>query len=612
VALLFVGLLGACSHPLEPVGEGDILSASGNRDCLLEDYQAGKENCTKNLVIGEYRETYFAQARPGWRFERWENQCEDVEENQCSFNFSGKEVEGAWGHTLPALRAIFIEEPVEHLSCDTSFDADDVFIVDLSPDSEATGACGVLSDSEEIAACVEGKIRGEFAASPGCLGEFDVFVPGTNQEDGNYQQFTSIVSPNPGRTYLSLQYSYKPTLLDDTIDYDKGVRDATEALERLLYTLRTRFESPDVRVYGHSKGSDPVARVAQRSAHSEVQFFAFAQPGRTPSSILGAPGYIEKLAPNLIALTWQNDEVKYYSGGDSGKQFPEVWGFPGFVNQAGGGQTIFPMRIDHHNNYGGNYQKSDFPYCAAGNKAAMVATNECKHQSGVRYLPYFWGNSECQMIVHDMMNNGSVGDKHYIGNSGPRAGGCRDTVSTVSARYHLRYSINIADQDDCKYHMELAFRGSSSGTTRTHGSKIKWSSTRDTYNRVKTGTIQVPLHMTLNWKARMEDVSGAFSKCINYAGAKSEGYIHGLSVTFRHPGTGRTVTRTLIGNAEGLEYLWPLKLANKPNVAWRKKRGSWNLHFGLPPSYPADALMIKGSTKDKASGEFYKPVHLVD
>jgi hypothetical protein len=132
------------------------------------------------------------------------------------------------------------------------------------------------------------------------------------------------------------------------------------------------------------------------------------------------------------------------------------------------------------------------------------------------------------------------------------------------------------------------------------------------HNRVKTGTIQVPLHMTLNWKARMEDVSGAFSKCINYAGAKSEGYIHGLSVTFRHPGTGRTVTRTLIGNAEGLEYLWPLKLANKPNVAWRKKRGSWNLHFGLPPSYPADALMIKGSTKDKASGEFYKPVHLVD
>jgi hypothetical protein len=110
----------------------------------------------------------------------------------------------------------------------------------------------------------------------------------------------------------------------------------------------------------------------------------------------------------------------------------------------------------------------------------------------------------------------------------------------------------------------------------------------------------------------MRDVSGRFSKCINYLDAKSEGYIHRLVVNFTHPGTGRSVTRTLIGNAEGIEYLWPLKLADKNNVAWRKTSGSWDLHSGIPPAYPADALMVKGDTEDNINGQFYKWVHLVD
>ena len=612
LAITLVGLLAACEHPLEPVGEGDILSASGDRDCLLEDYRAGKDNCMVNKVVHAYKETYYAQPRPGWRFERWENQCEHIETNECSFDVPDVDVRKVWGKKMEPLRAIFTREPEEHASCDTAFSADDIYIVDLSPDSEAPGACGILNSREQVATCVERKIRSRFADSPGCLGEFDVFVPGTNQENGDYKQFTAIVDDNPGRTYLSLQYAYEPNLLEDTIDYDKGVTNAGNALDDLLYTLRTRFDSPVVRVYGHSKGSDPVARLSQRAQYSDVQFFAFAQAARTPSDLRASPGYMKKLSDNLVVFTWQNDEVKYYTGGDKGTQFPETWGFPGFVNQAGGGQTLYPMRIDHHNNYGGSYQKKDFPYCAAGNKSAMGITSECRLRDGVRYLPYFWGNAECKMMVYDMMENGDIGDQHYIGYSGPRAGGCRDTVSTVTARYTLKYSINIADQDDCKYHMELGLRGRTSGNRRDNGSTIKWSSTRDTYNRTKTGTIQVPLHMTLNWKARMEDVSGRFSKCINYAGAKSEGYIHYFRVTFRHPGTGSTVTRTLIGNQEGIEYLWPQKLAGKNNVAWRKSRGDWDLHFGLPPSYPADALMIKGSTKDKSSGEFYKWVHLVD
>ncbi len=37
IALL---LLQACSHPIEIVGEGDVTSAPGNRNCSLEDYNA--------------------------------------------------------------------------------------------------------------------------------------------------------------------------------------------------------------------------------------------------------------------------------------------------------------------------------------------------------------------------------------------------------------------------------------------------------------------------------------------------------------------------------------------------------------------------------------------
>ena len=278
--------------------------------------------------------------------------------------------------------------------CDRTFTPDDVYIVDLSQNSTSGIACSMTSDRDEVASCVEQRIRAAFAEAPACLDAFDVFVPGTNAEDGNYKQFTSIISPLPGRAYLSLQYSDEVSLAD-AINYDMGVYDASNALDDLLYTLKVRFSDPQVRVFGHSKGSDPVARVSTYPEHSEVEFFAFAQAGRTPASIRGVPGYIHKLSDNLVGITWQNDEVKYFTGGSSGYQVPEIWGFPGYVNQEGGGMTIKPSRIDHHDNYGGEYSKEAHPYCATGNKSAMLATAECKKQNGVRFVPYFWGDAEC-------------------------------------------------------------------------------------------------------------------------------------------------------------------------------------------------------------------------
>jgi hypothetical protein len=37
----------ACNHPIEIIGDGDVTSTTGTRNCYLEDFKAGKENCTK-------------------------------------------------------------------------------------------------------------------------------------------------------------------------------------------------------------------------------------------------------------------------------------------------------------------------------------------------------------------------------------------------------------------------------------------------------------------------------------------------------------------------------------------------------------------------------------
>jgi hypothetical protein len=100
-------LLQGCSHPLDIVGEGDILSASGNRDCLLEDRAADMDNCSKNIVVNDYQETYYAVPRSGWQFHRWANYCVDAAGNECSFNVSAPTVQKFWGSTAPPLWAIF-------------------------------------------------------------------------------------------------------------------------------------------------------------------------------------------------------------------------------------------------------------------------------------------------------------------------------------------------------------------------------------------------------------------------------------------------------------------------------------------------------------------------
>jgi len=102
-------ILAACGHPIEIVGRGDVVSASGDRDCLFEDHRDGRQNCTINVVLEEYTETYFAQPRDGWQFSGWGNYCKigGMHDDQCSFNVPSEWVELGYFQFMPPLIAYF-------------------------------------------------------------------------------------------------------------------------------------------------------------------------------------------------------------------------------------------------------------------------------------------------------------------------------------------------------------------------------------------------------------------------------------------------------------------------------------------------------------------------
>ena len=67
----------ACSHPLVIVGDSDILSASGTRDCYLEDFGTGADSGSKNRDVEAYQEIYYAVPREGWDFTACKHYCND-------------------------------------------------------------------------------------------------------------------------------------------------------------------------------------------------------------------------------------------------------------------------------------------------------------------------------------------------------------------------------------------------------------------------------------------------------------------------------------------------------------------------------------------------------
>ena len=119
-----LALLVGCSHPLEIVGDGDILAVSGSRGCTLEEYRAGVATCEKNYVAAHYDVTYQASPRSGWAFERWEN-CPDKtpQINGCRFSVPLEAVRKFYGDTVPPLIAHFSEIPAPNSPIAPLYDA---------------------------------------------------------------------------------------------------------------------------------------------------------------------------------------------------------------------------------------------------------------------------------------------------------------------------------------------------------------------------------------------------------------------------------------------------------------------------------------------------------
>ena len=102
-------LIQACSHPIEIEGQGNVMSASGTRTCLLENFQAADAVCSKNYAIGDYTETYYPTAKPGWKFDHWVTYCTTATppNYDCAFDIPATTVKQYWFQTMPPLKAVF-------------------------------------------------------------------------------------------------------------------------------------------------------------------------------------------------------------------------------------------------------------------------------------------------------------------------------------------------------------------------------------------------------------------------------------------------------------------------------------------------------------------------
>jgi len=513
----------------------------------------------------------------------------------------------AW---LPAIFQLLMEEPEVEIP-DTCTQTNGYKIIDLDH-LVGVSQLPYICDGENVDDCVKDLI--ESALPVGCRSKIDVFVPGTNQEDGNAKQFTKLIDSEDGRGAISLGYSAaNPT---DTINYDRGVRKSRDVLAILLRVLKEEFVPDSVRIYGHSKGSHGVALEADRilgvEGFENYHFFAFGQAGRTATKIddtsdmvaarLGTRGYIEKLSDNLVGITWENDEVRdFYGSGFDGLKPPLSLRYMGHIRGASTLGTGVPLytRFDHHNTYGGDYTANSPPYCYTGSGFVMAAftNHRCIKKVNVHFPGYFWGNTECANQSYEMLETEGAVSRVWIGTSGPRTSenSCAPKESTVTASYTLGYRHNQADVD-CHLNFKVTAYGlNSPGSDDNRGNGTSFSFKRDGSIALvggaakRTGTIKLPYNMKLQLDLWLTRESG-FGNCSSIF--ETETYIDYLEVSFTHPVTGQSsFKRMLIGNYEAAAY--PGLIAhNQAKSPWTRTSGKWDLKYDAVYT----ALKIEGDT----------------
>jgi hypothetical protein len=161
-------VLAGCRHPLDVVGEGDIFERRlGERGCTLEESLAGGTRCVDNAALaGDYRVSFEAVARPGWRFDRWEGTAcgPDSASTYCEYD-----VDPLWvgfvnavlpGYTVPPTTAVFTPLDADG---DGLADADDLFPTD--PAEQLDSDCdGIGDNADPVALPLVATLQGQRCA----------------------------------------------------------------------------------------------------------------------------------------------------------------------------------------------------------------------------------------------------------------------------------------------------------------------------------------------------------------------------------------------------------------------------------------------------------------
>jgi List-Bact-rpt repeat protein len=262
--LLILSLaLSACKHPLEIVGEGDIVSASGTRDCLLEEYQANAPNCIENTVVNDaFTETYTAIPRPGWEFQGWSGYCTDTDEPSCSFAVPENWVAASAGLTVPALVANFRKPLTQSHNAVLMGHS---FFQPMARDFSAYVQGAGFSDHEDVGYYAGGAggapisfwESGQSDAIKSSLDAGDISLLGLTfypLEDGqrNLQGYINwidyAIESNPGiEVFVGLPWSTNPGSVTPAV-YDANWEDAHNGgFHQVIDLLRERY--PSINIY---------------------------------------------------------------------------------------------------------------------------------------------------------------------------------------------------------------------------------------------------------------------------------------------------------------------------------------------------------------------------
>ncbi len=288
-----ISLLAACSHPLEIEGEGDIISASGSRDCLLEDYLAGADQCAENIVTGAYQETYMPQARSGWRFDHWENYCANSPppEFACSFDFDAETVAQAYGETAPALRAVFAptEPPftVDARDTDPAISAGAHHIV-FPPQTSRNGKLFVFfpgtGATPEFYQTLAQRAAAHGYAGINLSYVNDIAVnficafsgPGSDDPNCHEKVRTEILTGSDASPFVAV--SPANSIENRLLALLQYLRDADDSVDWSRYLAGGNIDWAQIAVGGHSQGGGHAAFVGKRYSVDRALLFSSTEP----------------------------------------------------------------------------------------------------------------------------------------------------------------------------------------------------------------------------------------------------------------------------------------------------------------------------------------------